>query len=150
MRDGVPTVRAVGDVWVVENPAVLALALDEFGAGVPAMVCCSGWPSTAAIQLLDGLRGAGHPLWYHGDLDGEGVRIAAHVIATTGARAWRMSATDYLANVAERGAGVGRVTPAPWDDALAPAMLERGIAVLEETVWPDLRHDLRTAPATPR
>lgn len=143
VRQGVPTLGPPGVVWVVENPAVLALAIDDLGPDLPAMVCISGWPSTAATALLSGLADAGHTLRYHGDLDGEGVRIAAHVLEETGALPWRMSATDYLRHVAAHGAGVGRVTAAPWDESLAPAMLQHGVAVLEETVWDALRADLR-------
>lgn len=52
------------------------------------MVCVNGWPTTAAVQLLRRLVAAGCPLTYHGDLDGEGIRIAAYVIAKTGATPW--------------------------------------------------------------
>lgn len=142
VRDGLPVLRRTSAVWVVENPAVLALAVDELGRGVPPMVCVSGWPSSAATLLLEGLAGAGHGLRYHGDLDGEGVRIAAHVVQETGAVPWRMTTADYRAHVAPAGAGVGRVTPAPWDPDLAPEMRARGVAVLEETVWDVLRDDL--------
>jgi uncharacterized protein (TIGR02679 family) len=142
LRDGLPRLRRAQQVWIVENPAILALAVHRFGQALPPMVCGSGWPSTAATTLLSGLSGAGHTLSYHGDLDGEGVRIAAHVVAESGARPWRMTTADYLANVADHGAGVGRVTQAPWDAELAPAMALRGVAVLEETVWESLSGDL--------
>jgi Protein of unknown function C-terminus (DUF2399) len=72
---------------------------------------------------------------YHGDFDGEGVRIAGYLGAETGATPWRMSADDYRSHVADHGAPVGRVTEAPWDEGLAPVMIDRGVAVLEETVW---------------
>jgi uncharacterized protein (TIGR02679 family) len=142
LQDGVPTLAARSGIYVVENPAVLWLAVTELGRATPPMICISGWPSTAAMTLLSGLAQTGAQLRYHGDLDGEGVRIAAHVFTETGAVPWRMTAADYCAHVASHGAPVGRVTPAPWDEHLGPAMKEAGIAVLEETVWADLRHDL--------
>lgn len=129
-------------VWVVENPAILALAVGEFGAHGPPMLCGSGWPSAAVTSLLDQLTAEGSALWYHGDFDGEGVRITAHLMSLVGVHPWRMGSVDYLSHVANHGAPVGRVTDAPWDPGLAPAMREHGIAVLEETVWPDLRSDL--------
>lgn len=138
VRAGVPVLPSPGDAFVVENPAILALA----SALPAAVVCVSGWPSGAAIELLLGLRAQGHVLRYHGDLDGEGVRIAEHVIAETGAEPWRMSTQDYLTRVAAHGAPVGRVTEASWDPELAGAMRLHGVAVLEETVWEDLRGDL--------
>ncbi|MCU1685528.1 MAG: hypothetical protein JWQ81_6267 [Amycolatopsis sp.] len=133
------------DVWIVENPSVLAVALRRFGADCPPLVCTSGWPNSAGILLLRHLAGAGSALHYHGDLDGEGLRIAAHVIARTGAHPWRMSTADYLAAQTPTGPPVGRVTDAPWDSDLAPALLHHGTAVTEERVTDGLLGDIRTA-----
>lgn len=142
IRTGTPMLPGPRHVFVVENPAILSMACTELGDRTPPMVCVSGWPSGAAIELLAGLRSQGHDLHYHGDLDGEGVRIAAYVCAETGARPWRMSAADYLARVGSQGAPVGRVTEASWDAMLGQVLREHGVAVLEETVWADLRGDL--------
>ncbi|MCP3802657.1 TIGR02679 family protein [Allokutzneria sp. A3M-2-11 16] len=122
---------APSEVWVFENPSVLAVALDRFGVHCPPLVCTSGWPSSADILLLNRLREAGSALHYHGDFDGEGLRIAANVIARTGATPWRMSSADYLA-AATDGPPVGRVTPVPWDPDLAGHLGEVGRAVPEE------------------
>jgi uncharacterized protein (TIGR02679 family) len=129
-------------VHVVENPSVLALALARFGARCPPVVCTSGWPNGAAVLLLRMLAAAGTPLRYHGDLDGEGIRIAAHVAAKTPATPWRMAAADYRAAVPSGGPSVGRVTDAPWDAELAPAMRAHGVAVFEEQVVDLLLDDL--------
>lgn len=142
VRAGIPFLPGLRDVFVVENPAILAMACSEHGGAPAPMVCVSGWPSGAAIELLVGLRAQRHSLRYHGDLDGEGLRIADHVISQTGAEPWRMSAADYLAVVAAHGAPVGRMSTASWDPDLAEAMRLHGIAVLEETVWDTLRADL--------
>ncbi|WP_245641915.1 TIGR02679 family protein [Nonomuraea candida] len=123
------------DVRVVENPTVLALAAQRFGASCPPMVCTSGWPNSAVVRLLRALPGA--RLHYHGDFDGAGLRIAAYTMAKTGARPWRMSAADYVRGLADcppPGLPAGQVTDAPWDAELAPAMRARGIAVPEEVV----------------
>ncbi|HEX2419077.1 MAG TPA: TIGR02679 family protein, partial [Micromonosporaceae bacterium] len=138
------------DVWVVENPSLLALALRRFGAGCPPMVCTAGWPNSAGVLLLRRLGQAGARLHYHGDLDGEGVRIAAYVIARTGARPWRLSTPDYLTALRRNPSGppVGRITEAPWDDTLAPAMREHRTAVTEEKVADTLLDDL--TPHLPR
>lgn len=132
-------------VWVFENPSVLALALRRFGADCPPMVCTSGWPSSAGMVLLRLLGEHGLRLHYHGDFDGEGLRIAANVLVRTGATPWRMAAADYRAALGE-GPPTGRVTDAPWDPDLAPALRESGTAVTEERVAATL---LDALPKTP-
>jgi uncharacterized protein (TIGR02679 family) len=123
-------------VWVFENPSVVALALKRFGTRCPPMVCTSGWPNSAGVLLLQEFSAAGCQLLYHGDFDGEGIRIAANVVSRAGAVPWRMSAADYLAAVVRQpaGPGVGRVTEAPWDARLASCMREHDITVSEERV----------------
>ncbi|WP_198036918.1 TIGR02679 family protein [Nocardia sp. BMG51109] len=128
-------------VTVVENPSVLALALHRFDDRCPPLVCISGWPSGAGVLLMQHLSDAGVRLRYHGDLDGEGLRIAAHVVARVGAEPWHMSSADYLAAVG-RGPSVGRVTPVPWDAELAEHMVSHGTAVSEERVAEQLLDEL--------
>ncbi len=109
------------------------MALARFGTRCPPIVCTSGWPNSAGILLLQGLSAAGCVLRYHGDFDGEGIRIAANVISRTGAVPWRMTTADYLAALGP-GPPVGRVTDAPWDSALADRMREHDVTVSEERV----------------
>ncbi|MFE4394383.1 MULTISPECIES: TIGR02679 family protein [Streptomycetaceae] len=133
-----------GPVHITENPSVLALALRRFGSHCPPLVCTSGWPNTAVIHLLRRLADDGASLHYHGDFDGEGIRIAAHVMARTGAAPWRMTADDYRA-AAPRvpfGPDPGRLTPAPWDRSLIDSMTESRTAVVEEVVADLLLDDL--------
>ncbi|MFE3887782.1 TIGR02679 family protein [Streptomyces lydicus] len=134
-------------VHVVENPSVVALALRRFGAYCPPLVCTSGWPNSAVIHLLRLLADHGAALRYHGDFDGEGIRIAAYVFDKTPARPWRMTAADYHAAVARISHGLrpGRLTEAPWDPELTTAMTDRGTAVVEELVADVLLEDLAAA-----
>ncbi|GAB3893566.1 hypothetical protein GCM10029964_070550 [Kibdelosporangium lantanae] len=131
-------------VWVFENPSVLALALGRFGPRCPPVVCTSGWPNSAGILLLRAFADAGCRLLYHGDFDGEGIRIAANVVSRTGATPWRMGTAEYLAALGEHptGPGVGRVTDAPWDPALAGSMREHDVTVSEERVADLLIHEM--------
>jgi len=130
-----------GQVWVFENPSVLAMALARFGRRCPPIVVTSGWPNSAVILLLQLLAGAGTRLHYHGDFDGEGLRIAAAVVARTGAEPWRMSSADYLAAVSQ-GPPTGRVSEAPWDADLAGHLRRVGITVAEERVGAGLLDQL--------
>ena len=133
-------------VWVFENPSIVALALARFGPRCPPVVCTSGWPNSAGILLLRELSARGCLLRYHGDFDGEGIRIAATVVARTGAMPWRMGAADYLAALGGQASGppVGRVTDAPWDADLADCMREHGVTVSEERVADLLMAELDT------
>lgn len=128
-------------VWVFENPSVLALALARFGADCPPMVVTSGWPNSAGVLLLRTLTSVGSRLLYHGDFDGEGVRIAAHVVARTDAEPWRMGSGDYL-NAVTEGPPVGRVTEAPWDTDLARQLTRVGKTVSEERLAPTLLDEI--------
>ena len=130
------------EVWVFENPSMLAMALARFGRRCPPIAVTAGWPNSASIALLSKLAAAGATLHYHGDFDGEGLRIAANVAARTGAIPWRMTSADYLAAVAD-GPGVGRVTPAPWDAELAAHLTRAGVTVPEERLAQKLLGVLR-------
>ncbi len=128
----------------MENPSLLALAVRRFGPDCPPLVCTSGWPNSAAIHLLRLLADHGATLRYHGDFDGEGIRIAAYLLDKTPARPWRMTAADYRAAASRtpNGPHPGRLTEAPWDPELTRAMTEQGTAVVEELVADVLLADL--------
>lgn len=136
-------------VYVVENPSVLALAQQRLGSECPPLVCVSGWPGSAAVALLQQLASDGVELRYHGDFDGEGLRIAAHVMARTGALPWRMGAKDYQEALSRMATAPppGRMTPVPWDGELHEVIAERGMAVHEERVTGTLLSDLRASAA---
>ncbi|KAB8167887.1 TIGR02679 family protein [Streptomyces sp. 3MP-14] len=139
--------RAKPVVSIVENPSVLALAVRRFGPRCPPLVCTSGWPNSAVLLLLRLLAEGGAALRYHGDFDGEGIRIAAHVLARTSARPWRMAAADYRAAVARapHGPPPGRLTEAPWDPELTDAIAEHNVSIVEELVADSLLADLAAA-----
>jgi uncharacterized protein (TIGR02679 family) len=140
-----------GVIYVSENPAVVAAAADHLGDRAPAMVCLDGMPSTAALVVLDGVAALGCAVRYHGDFDWRGLAIAG-VLARKlpGAQPWRYGGDDYR-RALDLGLGTvaltGRVTPSPWDPALAPVMEAAGVAVYEEQVLDDLLDDLEFAGA---
>ena len=128
-------------VWVFENPSVLAMALARFGRRCPPIVVTAGWPNSAVVLLLQHLTADGAELYYHGDFDGEGLRIAAAVVARTAAIPWHMSSDDYL-NAGPDGPPVGRVSEVPWDAALAGHLTRVGRTVAEERVSGGLLEEL--------
>jgi uncharacterized protein (TIGR02679 family) len=144
LRTPGPLHLAPGPVHITENPSVMALALRRFGPRCPPLVCTSGWPNSTAIHLLRLLADHGATLRYHGDFDGEGIRIAAHILDKTPATPWRMTTADYHEALTRTldGPAVGRLTQAPWDTSLTPAMAGHGTAVVEEMVADLLLADL--------
>lgn len=134
-------------VFVCENPNLVAIAADALGTLCRPLICTDGAPAAAQRTLLTQLRKAGARLAYHGDFDWPGVRLANHVMRVHEASPWRMGKGDYEAAVSSapnRDSDLaGPPVDATWDAALAPAMLERGTSVPEEAVAESLLLDLR-------
>ena len=147
LKTGGPARDLPRQAWVFENPSVLAMALARFGHRCPPIVVTAGWPNSAVILLLQRLAAAGTRLCYHGDFDGEGLRIAAAVVARTAAVPWHMTSADYL-GAGPDGPPVGRVSEVPWDTALAGHLARVGRTVAEERVAAGLLGEL-AAPAAP-
>lgn len=133
------------EVFVCENPNLLAMAADRWGARCAPLVCTDGMPAAAQRCLLAQLAAAGARLRYHGDFDWPGLHIANQVMRAHAARPWRFGAVDYEAAVGTAHADhrlAGAPVAAAWDAKLAPAMLSHGLALAEEAlaVWllPDL------------
>ncbi|WP_017595706.1 TIGR02679 family protein [Nocardiopsis potens] len=139
-------------VHVCENPAVVAAAADRFGPECPPLVCTQGQPGAAAVTLLRLLSDAGTGLYYHGDFDWGGVRIANALLRRVPWRAWRFTASDYRAAVSEHDAAgmagpplSGAPVSADWDPDLESVLLDRGLRIEEEAVLELLLDDLSTA-----
>ncbi|GAC1370876.1 MAG: TIGR02679 domain-containing protein [Ktedonobacteraceae bacterium] len=97
--------------YVIENPQVFEEVVAHLQSlpriderhpeiiGPPTVVCTSGWPSVAALTLLDLLL-ASNPanrLHYSGDLDLKGLQIAAYMLERYPARCipWRIDVLAY-------------------------------------------------------
>jgi uncharacterized protein (TIGR02679 family) len=138
-----PPLARVREVFVCENPVVVATAADHLGARCLPLVCTSGQPGAAVLHLLRRLASAGAAVRYHGDFDWGGLRIGNVVFARLPtATPWRFQIADYRA-AADRGRDLtGTPAVASWDEGLGAAMRETGIAVEEEHVIDDLLPDL--------
>ncbi|MBF9132620.1 TIGR02679 family protein [Plantactinospora sp. S1510] len=141
-RPGFPATR----VHVCENPTVLAAAADRLGRFCPPLVCVNGQPTTAAVRLLSALADSGCELFYHGDFDWGGVRIANLLRTRVPWRPWRYDTSAYLSAVHAGAPGSLRGTPveSEWDSGLTPAMRRHGVRVEEELVLEELIRDLST------
>jgi uncharacterized protein (TIGR02679 family) len=134
------------DVYVSENPNLVAIAADRWGAGCAPLVCTDGMPAAAQRCLLSQVVEAGAQLRYHGDFDWPGLRIGNHVMREYGAKPWRFGTADYLAAVRTAPSPThslgGKAVEASWDEKLAPAMREYSIAIAEEALADSLLQDL--------
>jgi uncharacterized protein (TIGR02679 family) len=133
-------------IFVCENPNLVAIAADCWARDCAPLVCTDGMPAAAQRTLLSQLARAGARLCYHGDFDWPGLRIANHVMRERNAAPWRYMATDYVAAVRTASDLArrleGATVEASWDDGLAAAMNEHGVAVAEEAVAAQLLSDL--------
>lgn len=132
-------------IRICENPAVLAAAADAHGADSAPLVCVQGQPSAAALTLLRHLHEGGAALFYHGDFDWGGLRIASALLRRVPWRPWRYTAADYRAAAVERPDGpplAGQPAEASWDPDLQQALLQLGVRVEEEMVLDGLLSDL--------
>ena len=139
-----PVTPAGTDLFVCENPAVLRVAAGELGEAAASLVCTEGQPSAACHRLVGAAARAGMRVHWRGDFDWTGLRATAAAIDRYGAVAWRMTEDEYRRAVDDGDSEPlkGPVAPSPWDDRLAPAMAQRGRAVMEERLIPVLLGDL--------
>jgi uncharacterized protein (TIGR02679 family) len=88
-------------IYVFENPQVFeeAIAALESSRTLPTLVCTSGWPSAAALYLLDKLLESSpdNCLYYSGDFDLKGLQIAAYLGARNPGRCrpWHFDPASY-------------------------------------------------------
>lgn len=137
-----PPRLAAPDVFVCENPVVVATAADHLGPSCPPLVCTSGQPGAAVMHLLRLVVAARGTLRYHGDFDWGGIRIANVLHDRVPFTPWRFDTASYLAAVDAGRPLTGTPVEARWDSALAPAMSQKGRRIEEELVLDDLLGDL--------
>jgi uncharacterized protein (TIGR02679 family) len=76
-------VPASATIYAFENPQVFEEVVAALGsvATLPTLVCTSGWPSAAALTLLQQLleESPDNSMYYSGDFDLKGLQIAAYL-----------------------------------------------------------------------
>jgi len=132
------------EVFVCENPNIVAIAADRLGTLCAPLACTDGMPSAAQQTLLAQLAAQGARLRYHGDFDWAGLAIGNFVMREFGAQPWRFGATDYLSACGNRGIDLqtDAHVMALWDDRLSEVMCEHRAVVHEEAVVETLLRDL--------
>ncbi len=95
-------VAAGRDIYVFENPQVFeeVIAAQEMDTCLHTLICTSGWPSAAALTLLDRLlaESPDNRFFYSGDFDLKGLQIAAFLLARYPGHClpWRFDVDTYL------------------------------------------------------
>ncbi|MGN2380999.1 TIGR02679 family protein [Pseudomonas juntendi] len=141
------------NVYVCENPNIVAIVADRLGAQSAQSVCTDGMPAAAQRILLDQLAAAGAHRHYHGDYDWPGIAIGNHVMRNWQAVPWRFGCRDYfeavmVAPTRPRDLALNGVE-ALWDSALHIAMDTQGLAIPEEAVASNLLDDLSNGENNP-
>ncbi len=94
-------VPASATIYVFENPQVFEEVVEALGSAtaLPTLVCTSGWPSAAALTLLQQLleESPDNRLYYSGDFDLKGLQIAAYLEARYQGRChpWHFDPASY-------------------------------------------------------
>ncbi len=122
-------------IYICENPAVVAAAADQLGAGCAPLICTYGQPRAALNHLLSQLHKAGARLVYHGDFDWPGISIANTIMHRFGAKPWHFDRAAYRhAATTGKMELTGKLINAEWDPGLSLAMEDKKIAIPEERV----------------
>lgn len=101
-------VQPTGDkVYIVENEMVFSYLLKHLEQKNVTLLCTSGQLRSAAVKLMPFLLDSGAEIYYSGDSDPDGIRIADRLWNKYGDRihVWRMSKEDYVKSLSEEEIG---------------------------------------------
>ncbi len=101
---GIAGVEIAGEAaFVVENEMVFGYLLENAGRPARTLLCTSGQPRTAALEVLDRIVQSGKRLCYSGDMDPEGLEMADRLWKRYGSQLeiWRMSPAEYARGISE-------------------------------------------------
>lgn len=97
-------VQPTGDrVYIVENEMVFSYLLKHLEQKNVTLLCTSGQLRSAAVKLIPFLLDSGAEIYYSGDIDPDGIRIADRLWRKYGdrIRVWRMARRDYERSLSE-------------------------------------------------
>lgn len=150
-------------VYLFENPQVFEEVVDtlttrkhqssESHTILPTLICTSGWPSVATLQLLNAIINACPDVVFHysGDFDLQGLRIATHLLARYPhhCQLWRFDPLSYDAALHIRAANLehaersGLETLPPSFASLVAAMREQEKKAYQEGIVSLLIQDIQ-------
>ncbi len=147
-------VPAKQTIFVCENPQVFEEIVEQQKdvSTSPTVICTSGWPSVAALMLLDLLlaQSAENMLYYSGDFDLKGLQIAAYLMTRYPKRChlWHFDTDSYRVALQHGGVAVSTnelriLTTLPTKFAtLVSMMQEKGMWAYQEGITQLLTMDI--------
>lgn len=142
-----------GRAYLVENQMVFSQLCDYAQRFHSPLICTSGQPQVAVLRLLDLLSATGTQFFYSGDFDGEGLSIAARLMARypKSLHTWHMAPEDYRRACSKVGLSHGGLNMLQdmTDSQLtatASAILQQKHAGYQELLLPLLLADLTVTP----
>ena len=143
-------VQPTGDkVYIVENEMVFSYLLKHLEQKNVALLCTSGQLRSAAVKLMPFLLDSGAEIYYSGDTDPEGIRIADRLWRKYGDQihVWRMSAEDYVKSLSEE--KIGNISVKKLETVENPVLRETAKEVrkkkragYQENILKDLLEDM--------
>lgn len=143
-------VQPTGDkVYIVENEMVFSYLLKHLEQKNVTLLCTSGQLRSAAVKLIPFLLDSGVEIYYSGDIDPDGIRIADRLWRKYGDRihVWRMSGSDYERSLSEE--VIGNISMKKLEAVENPILLEtakeirkRKRAGYQENILKDLLEDM--------
>lgn len=143
--------QAVGNkVYVVENEMVFSYLLDNAKEENLTLLCTSGQPRTVALELVSLILASSVTIYYSGDIDPDGIRIADRLWQKfgDGIRIWRMSSEDYEKSLSKE--EIGNIGMAKLENVKHPLLTktaeclkEKRVAGYQENILKELLEDIK-------
>lgn len=143
-------VQPTGDkVYIVENEMVFSYLLKHLEQKNVTLLCTSGQLRSAAVKLIPFLLDSGAEIYYSGDIDPDGIRIADRLWRKYGDRihVWRMSGGDYERSLSEE--VIGNISMKKLETVANPILRETAGEVrkkkkagYQENILTDLLEDM--------
>lgn len=139
-----------GRVYVVENEMVFSYLVNQAKTEDFTLLCTSGQPRSVALELVPFILAGGAEIYYSGDIDPDGIRIADRLWRKfgDGIRLWRMSPEDYVKCLSEEEIGTVGISKLanivhPLLKKTADVMIEKQVAGYQENLREELLLDIK-------
>lgn len=143
-------VSPYGRVYVLENAGVFSAVLDDLSLDRPPLICTYGQVRISSLVLLDMLSKEGTMIYYSGDFDPEGLRIADNLKSRYGEQLilWRYGVADYkkaLSNKILEDSRLKKMDNLKNSDLanLSQYIRQHGCAGYQELIIDDLINDIQ-------